>query len=92
MNPTKTEGFNNVNNNRNQKTSENEKNQEYKEINSNNNTEKISSNCLLCLITSFFTNYKFSEKKLLDASLFRNILVALNESIEKFNSKGVFNL
>jgi len=43
------------------------------------------------LITSFFTNYRYSNTKTLDASIFRKILLVLNESIDKFNLTGVNN-
>ena len=70
------------------------KNQNYKKYKKDKEIHDITSdNCLLCITTNFFINYKYSQEKYLDATLIRKMLMILNQSIsiEKFNLKGVKN-
>jgi hypothetical protein len=55
----------------------------------NDEYKKKQENCVLCILMVNFTNFKFSENKTFDLMSIRKLLIQLNESIEKFNLKGV---
>jgi hypothetical protein len=49
----------------------------------------LQKNCLLCVLSKFFSNYFSSDLKFLDASEIRIFLINLNNSIQKFSKNGV---
>ncbi len=47
-------------------------------------------NCLMCFLKKFFKNYQSSKERTLDAYDLRQMLISLNDNIQKFNYTGVF--
>ena len=45
--------------------------------------------CLVCFLGNFFIKYQFSKEKTLNAYNMREVLISLNDHIQKFNSTGV---
>ena len=51
--------------------------------------DKEVDDCLLCFLCNFLYNYQFSKDKKLDAYNMKEVLVSLNNNIQKFSFSGV---